>query len=52
MRCVVEMGGLYEVRGGDGRPLCGARRRWEAFMRCVVEMGGLNEVRGRDGRPV
>ena len=52
MRFVVEMEGLYEVLGGDGRPLGGAWWRWEACMKCVVEMGGLYEVRGGDGRPL
>ena len=41
MKCEVEMGGLYEMRGGDG----------EAFMRCLEEMGGLYEVCGGDRRP-
>ena len=42
MKCVVEVGGLYEVLGGNG----------EAFMKCVEKMGGLYEAHGGDGRPV
>ena len=40
MKCLVEMCGLYEVRGGD--VTC------EGRVRCMVEMCGLYEERGGD----
>ena len=42
MRCVVEMGGLYEMHGGDERLVSGAWWRQD----------GLYEVHGGDMRPV
>ena len=50
MRCVVEMGGLYEVCDGDVRPL--GVEIGSLYEVCGGDVGGLHGMSGGDGRPL